>query len=142
MLKLEEIKKDAKVIGIEVNEVVKVLSTELIGSDALTVYYKNSHGILGEQMLIRADESRLDLAEVGKPWAFDASGESFKLGLEAYRIQTTHPAIVLRGILVQQSKFSWRPLASATPESEVRPLSFSQHQDHLPKQNAEVAGEA
>ena len=98
MLKLEEIKKDAKVIGIEVNEVVKVLSNEIVkvvsvepvGSDALTVYYKNSHGILGEQMLIRADESRLDLAEVGKPWAFDASGESFKLGLEAYRIQTAH----------------------------------------------------
>jgi len=90
MLKLEEIKKDAQVFGLEADEVVKVVSTELIGSDALTVFYKNSHGIPGEQMLFRADESRLDLAEKGKSWAFDASGESFKLGLEAYRIQTAH----------------------------------------------------
>ena len=46
MLKLEEIKKDAQVFGLEANEIVKVVSTELIGSEALTVFYKNSHKIL------------------------------------------------------------------------------------------------
>ena len=90
MLKLEEIRKDAQVIGIEANEIVKVVSVDLLGSDALTVYYKNNKGILSEQLLSREDESRLELAEKGKPWAFDVPGDSFKLGLEAYRIQTAH----------------------------------------------------
>ena len=88
MLKLEEIKKDAQVIGIEANEIVKVVSVEPVGSDAITVYYKNHQGMLSEQMLFRVDESRLELAAIGKPWAFDVPGDSFKLGLEAYRIQT------------------------------------------------------
>ncbi|WP_217529707.1 helicase-related protein [Vibrio cholerae] len=37
-------------------------------------------------MLFRSDEPRLELATVGRPWAFDAPGAEFKLGLEAYRI--------------------------------------------------------
>ena len=61
-----------------------------MGDGAITVYYKNSQGRLGEQMLFRSDEARLELAEVGRPWAFDASGADFKLGLEAYRISLAH----------------------------------------------------
>jgi hypothetical protein len=30
-------------------------------------------------MLFRADEANLSLAEAGRPWAFDAPGEDFKL---------------------------------------------------------------
>ena len=41
-------------------------------------------------MLFRSDEARLELAEVGRAWAFDASGADFKLGLEAYRISLAH----------------------------------------------------
>lgn len=41
-------------------------------------------------MLFRSDESRLELAEAGRPWAFDAPGEEFKLCLEAYRINLAH----------------------------------------------------
>ena len=32
------------------------------------------------------DEARLELAQQGRAWAFDAAGADFKLGLEAYRI--------------------------------------------------------
>jgi SNF2 family DNA or RNA helicase len=45
---------------------------------------------LGEQMLFRSDEGRLDLAQAGRPWGFDASGIDFKLGVEAYRIRLAH----------------------------------------------------
>jgi hypothetical protein len=37
-------------------------------------------------MLFRSDEARLELAQEGRHWAFDAPGAEFKLGLEAYRI--------------------------------------------------------
>lgn len=89
MLKLEDICKDAAVNGIVPNQVVRVVTTEPLG-DTLTVYYKTSDGNLAERMLFRADESSLSLAEVGRPWAFDAPGNEFKLALEAYRINLAY----------------------------------------------------
>ncbi len=86
MIKLEDIKKDAQIRGIQGSEIVRVVQTEPVGEHALTVYYKDSQGRLNEQMLFRSDEARLELAEAGRPWAFDAPGADFKLGLEAYRI--------------------------------------------------------
>ncbi|MCU6170801.1 helicase-related protein [Enterobacter bugandensis] len=86
MLKLEDVKKDAQVRGIFAEEIVRIVQVEPVGDAAITVYYKDSQGKLGEQMLFRSDEPRLELATVGRPWAFDAPGAEFKLGLEAYRI--------------------------------------------------------
>jgi len=86
MLKLEDIKKDAQVRGIKTGEIVRIVQVEAVGDAAITVYYKDSQGALSEQMLFSSDEARLDLAAEGKPWAFDAPGAEFKLGLEAYRI--------------------------------------------------------
>lgn len=86
MLKLEDIKKDAQIRGIQAEEIVRVVQIEPVGDDALTVYYKDSQGKLNEQMLFRSDEARLELATVGRAWAFDAPGAEFKLGLEAFRI--------------------------------------------------------
>lgn len=86
MIKLEDIKKDAQVRGIQGDEIVRIVQTEPVGEHALTIYYKDSQGRLNEQMLFRSDEARLELAQAGRPWAFDAPGEDFKLGLEAYRI--------------------------------------------------------
>jgi len=40
MLKLEELKKHAAVSGIDPAAPVRIVSTEAIGNDALTVYYK------------------------------------------------------------------------------------------------------
>ncbi len=90
MLKLEDIKKDAQIRGIQADEIVRIVQVEPVGDSAVTVYYKDSQGRLSEQMLFRSDEGRLDLAEAGRPWAFDAPGEDFKLGLEAYRINLAH----------------------------------------------------
>ena len=90
MLKLEYVKKGAQIRGIQADEIVRVVQVESIGDNALTVYYKDSHGHLGEQMLFRTDEARLFLAQEGRPWALDACGEDFKLGLEAYRINLAH----------------------------------------------------
>lgn len=90
MLKLEDIKKNAAISGIEPGHVVRIVTTEPVGDNALTVYYKTADGKLLERMLFRSDEVKLSLAEAGRPWAFDASGEEFKLAVEAYRINLAH----------------------------------------------------
>src|SRR2546427_4461628 len=90
MLKLEEITKHAALTGIEPGQVVRVVTTEPVGDNALTVYYKTSDGRLLERMLFRTDEATLALAEAGRPWAFDAPGAAFKLASEAYRIRLAH----------------------------------------------------
>lgn len=86
MIRLEDIKKDAQVQGVIPNEIVRVITVEPVGENAVTVYYKDQAGKIAEQMFFRSDESRLSLAEEGRAWSFDAPGEEFKLGLEAYRI--------------------------------------------------------
>jgi SNF2 family DNA or RNA helicase len=90
MLTLEQIQKNAAISGLEPGQVVRIVTTEPVGGNALTVYYKTSDGKLLERMLFRADEANLSLAEAGRPWAFDAPGEDFKLATEAYRINLAH----------------------------------------------------
>ncbi|MFC1334840.1 MAG: DUF3883 domain-containing protein [gamma proteobacterium symbiont of Clathrolucina costata] len=90
MLKLEDIKKDAQIRGLEGDKIVRIVSVEPVGVDATNVFYVDPDGKPGTQMLFRTDEARLDLAEAGRPWAFDAPGAEFKLGLEAYRINLAH----------------------------------------------------
>ena len=90
MLKLETIQKNAVVSGLEPGQVVRIVTTEAIGPDAVTVYYKTADGKLLERMLFRTDELQLSLAEAGRPWAFDAPGAEFKLAAEAWRIHLAH----------------------------------------------------
>jgi superfamily II DNA or RNA helicase len=90
MLKLEEIKKNAQVAGLEAGAVVRVVTTEPVGDNAVTVYYKTPDGALHERMLFRSDEANLSLAEAGRPWAFDAPAADFKLVVEAFRIHLAH----------------------------------------------------
>ena len=90
MLKLEDIKKNAAIAGLEPSQVVRIVTTEPVGDNALTVYYKTPDGRLQERMLFRTDEAKLSLAEAGRPWAFDAPGADFKLVAEAYRINLAH----------------------------------------------------
>lgn len=90
MLKLEQIQKNAAISGLEPGHVVRIVTTEPVGDNALTVYFKTADGKLLERMLFRTDEAKLSLAEAGRPWAFDAPGEDFKLAAEAYRISLAH----------------------------------------------------
>ena len=90
MLKLEAIKVDAIIQGLEADQLVRVVATQSVGADALTVYYKVGDGGIRERLLFRTDEALLSLATAGRPWAFDADGAAFKLGLEAYRIHLAH----------------------------------------------------
>lgn len=90
MLKLESITKNALISGIEAGQVARIVSADLMGENALSVVYKTNDGRLGERVLFRTDEANLSLAEAGRPWAFDANGEDFKLVAEAWRINLAH----------------------------------------------------
>lgn len=90
MLSLEKIQKNTAVQGIEPGQSVRIVQVEPIGEGAVTVYYKTVDGVLKERMLFRTDETVLSLAEAGKPWAFDAPGDEFKLATEAYRINLAY----------------------------------------------------
>jgi superfamily II DNA or RNA helicase len=90
MLNLESITKNALISGIEPGQVVRIFSSDPLGTDALSIVYKTNDGRLGERVLFRADEANLSLAEAGRPWAFDAPGADFKLAAEAYRINLAH----------------------------------------------------
>jgi len=90
MLKLEDIKKNASVVGVEPGQIVRIVTTEPVGDNALTVYYKTAEGRLLERILFRTNEVNLSLAEAGRPWPFDANGEDFKLAAEAWRINLAH----------------------------------------------------
>jgi hypothetical protein len=117
MLKLEAIQKDAQIAGLDPNGIVRVVSVEPVGTEAVTVYFKGSDGKLAEQMLFRTDEARLSLAEAGRAWAFDAPADGFKLGLKT----TTFPTELGCGPVRMHRKIAGRRVvdnfrASAGPK--------------------------
>ena len=63
MLKLEDIKKNAAIAGIELGQIVHNVTTEPVGDNALTIYYKTPEGALRERMLFHMDETSLSFAE-------------------------------------------------------------------------------
>lgn len=89
-MKLESISKGALISGIEDGRVVRIVSADSLGENAMTLVYKTDDGRLGERVVFRGDEAKLSVASVGRPWSFDAGGESFKLAAEAYRINLAY----------------------------------------------------
>ena len=89
-MKLEDIKPGAIIKGIDPTEPIRIVSVDSAGPDAVTVYYKTSSGKLLERMLFRSDEPALSQEASGRPWAFDAPGDDYKLVVEALRINVAH----------------------------------------------------
>ena len=104
MVKLENINKDSILSGIVQGYSVRIVSVESIGEDAVTVYYRDSEGKLGERMLFRADEPNLEEVKAGRPWSFDANPKDFKLAAEASRIHLAHlfdPLMAVHGSSIE-----------------------------------------
>lgn len=86
MLRLEDVNRNSYIQGILGDKIVRIVQIERLSENSITVYYKDDEGKLGEQLLTRVDEERLNIAKLTRPWSFEAAGKNFKLGLEAYRI--------------------------------------------------------
>ena len=90
MSKLEDLKPDAAVRGIRPDSSVTVVSVQWHGTDVVTLTYRTPTGQLGEEVLFRDSESRIEVVEQGRPWSFDGDGALFRLVSEANRIKLAH----------------------------------------------------
>ncbi len=103
-MKLEELQPNAAIRGIVSNASVTVVSVQWYGSNALTLIYRTPEGRVDEEILYRHDEPRLELVEMGRPWAFDGDGALFRLVSEAHRIRLAHlfdPVLAVHTSLVE-----------------------------------------
>jgi len=97
---------------------------------AVTLTYRDDAGRVGQEVVYREDEARLERQEVGRPWAFDADGDLFRLASESRRI---HLAWMFDPFLaVQTSNFDPLPhqidavygrSSSRSPQPMLRPWS-------------------
>jgi hypothetical protein len=104
MSKLEELTPGASVRGILPDSLVTVVSTQWFGSEALELTYKAVTGKVANELVYRADESRLQVVEAGRPWSFDGDGGLFRLVSEAQRIRLAHlfdPVLAVHSSIVE-----------------------------------------
>ena len=90
MSKLEDLTPDTAVRGIRPDSFVTVVSVQWHGTDVITLTYKTPTGQLGEEVLFRDSESRIEVVEQGRPWSFDGDGGLLRLVSEANRIKLAH----------------------------------------------------
>jgi len=72
------------------NQAVEIISVKFIGADAVKLVYSDAADNLGQIMLSRQDEAKLEPVIQKHPWAFDGNGADFRLAAEAYRIHLAH----------------------------------------------------
>ena len=87
--RLEELQPECTVRGVRA-EAVTVVGVKWHGSDTLTLLYRAASGKVGEELLYRDDEARLELVSEGRPWSFDGDGGLYRLVAEAQRIRLAH----------------------------------------------------
>ena len=90
MSKLEELTVGSSVKGIVSNEAVQIVAVKWYGSSVLELTFKNSQGKVGNELVYREDEARLEVQDDSLLWSFDADGNTMRLVSEAYRIRMAH----------------------------------------------------
>ena len=89
-LRLEDLQPECTVRGVRPTETATVVGVKWHGTDALTLLYRGASGKVGEAVLFRDDEARLEIVSQGRPWSFDGDGGLYRLAAEAQRIQLAH----------------------------------------------------
>jgi SNF2 family DNA or RNA helicase len=87
---LEDLKPHTTLRGIMPDAVVEVVNVQWHGASAVELTYKTATGKVGNTLLYRHDEERLEIVEAGRPWSFDGDGALFRLVAEAQRIHLAH----------------------------------------------------
>jgi hypothetical protein len=86
MVRLEDLTPGVRVSGI-LPGAVRIIAVHTYGNGAVEATYKDADGEVGQQILYRADESKLGLVTVSGP-TFDGDGAAFRLAAEALRIRS------------------------------------------------------
>ncbi len=85
-MRIEDIQQNQSISGLDATAVVTVVAVVPVSADAVQVIYRTPDGGMNERLVGRADEANLSIATAERPWSFDGDGESFKLAVEAKRI--------------------------------------------------------
>ena len=88
--RLEALTPGAQVAGIDPAGPVIVVAAEWHGTSALTLTYRATDGRTDARLLYRSDEGSFTIVESGRRWSFDADGATFRLVVEARRIQLAY----------------------------------------------------
>jgi len=86
MVLLEDLKTGLSLVGVEPSVIVTIAAVVPIGDDSIQVFYRTPDGQTKERLLGRGDEENISIATSESPWSFDGDAESFKLAVEAKRI--------------------------------------------------------
>lgn len=90
MARLEELQPGTTVKGVLPNQHVTVVAVHWRRDTAVDLFFTDSAGNPGAQLLFRSKESDLEIVTAGLPWSFDGDGETFRLVSEAHRIRLAH----------------------------------------------------
>lgn len=104
MATLEELRPNVVLKGVQPDGLTTVVNVQWFGSGALELTYKDAAGRLGNLLLYRSDEPRLEVVEEGRPWSFDGDGALFRLVSEAHRIRLAYlfdPVLAIHTSLVE-----------------------------------------
>ncbi len=85
-MRIEDIQQNQSISGLDATAVVTVVAVVPMGVDSVQVIYRTPDGAIKERLISRADEDNISIATVERPWSFDCDGDSFKLAVEAKRI--------------------------------------------------------
>lgn len=88
--RLEQLTPGARLRGVVPDAPVTVVQVQWHGTNALTLTYRDEQGGVGETLLYRDDEARLDVTGAERAWSFDADGKRFRLVSEARRIRLAY----------------------------------------------------
>ena len=104
MAQLEDLTRGTTVKGILPHQNITIIETQWHGSDVVEIIYKDANGQLHTQILLRDDESTLEIVTEGQPWSFDGDGALLRLVSEAHRIRLAHlfdPLLAVHTSLVE-----------------------------------------
>ena len=87
---LEDITPGLFLEGIAPDHPVRVVASEYAGPDSRSIVFRRTDNSIGDRLISREDEANIKLADVSRPWSFEAKGEDFILAAEAHRIDLAY----------------------------------------------------
>ena len=88
-MRLEDIKEGTMIRGITSN-IVTIKHVECVSDGIINIIFKDTKGNIGDQVLYRDQESRLEIIKESNLWKFDGDGALFRLTSEAHRISLAY----------------------------------------------------
>jgi hypothetical protein len=83
---LEPLTPGLSLVGVEPDRIVQVVAAVSIAANTVTLIYRLPDGSIRERLLTDADFPSISVATVERQWSFDGDGSTFKLAVEAKRI--------------------------------------------------------